>query len=79
MEEHRDYLHRSGAITHLLEEKNASLFMEVLKERLLEEVYGHIQVNGRFREIVEEITTRRKDPYSAAEEVLAERFGIGKP
>jgi len=79
MEAHREYLHSSGAITHLLEEKNASLFMEVLKERLLEEVYGHIQVNGRFREIVEEITTRRKDPYSAAEEVLAERFGIGKP
>ena len=79
MEAHREYLHSSGAITHLLEEKNASLFMEVLKERLFEEVYGHIQVNGRFREIVEEITTRRKDPYSAAEEVLAERFGIGKP
>jgi LAO/AO transport system kinase len=79
LEEHRDYLHRSGAITHLLEEKNASLFMEVLKERLFEEVYGHIQVNGRFRKIVEDIMARRKDPYSAAEEVLAERFGIGKP
>lgn len=79
LEEHRAYLHNSGAINHLLEEKNASLFMDILKERLLAEVYDHIHVNGRFREIVEGLMARRTDPYSAVEKVLAERFGIGKP
>jgi LAO/AO transport system kinase len=51
--------------------------MDILKERLVTEVYGHMQVNGRFREIVEGITTRRTDPYTAVEEILAEKFGIG--
>lgn len=75
MEEHRNYLHTSGAIHHLLEEKNAALFMEILKDRLFSEAFEHIRVNGRFREIIEGMMTRRTDPYSAAEEVLAERYG----
>jgi len=77
MDEHRRYLHASGAIRHLLEEKNAALFMEILKERLIAEAFEHIHVNGRFREIVDGMISRRKDPYTAADEVLAERFGIG--
>ncbi|HLO26569.1 MAG TPA: methylmalonyl Co-A mutase-associated GTPase MeaB, partial [Geobacteraceae bacterium] len=76
MEEHRDYLHSSGAIRHLMEEKNSALFVEILKERLFAEAFEHIRVNGRFREIIEGLMTRHTDPYTAAEEVLAERFGI---
>jgi len=72
--EHRDYLHRSGAIRHFLEEKNARLFLELLKERLFAEVFGHIHVDGRFRAIVDGLVSRQKDPYSAVEEILAERF-----
>ena len=79
MEEHRDYLHTSGAIRHIMEEKNSALFMEILKERLFSEAFEHIRVNGRFREIIEGMMTRRTDPYTAAEEVMAERFGIRKP
>jgi LAO/AO transport system kinase len=76
LEAHHAYLTESGAINHFLEEKNATLFMDILRERLMTEVYGHIQMNGRFRSIVEGMMTRRKDPYSAVEEVLAEKFGI---
>jgi len=79
MNEHRRYLHTSGAIRHLLEEKNAALFIEILKERLITEVFAHIHVNGRFREIIEGMMSRNKDPYTAADEVLAERFGMRKP
>ncbi|MCM2359099.1 MAG: methylmalonyl Co-A mutase-associated GTPase MeaB [Geobacteraceae bacterium] len=78
LEAHRQYLHSSGAINHFLEEKNASLFLDILKERLFAEVYGHIHVNGRFRAVMEGMMTRRTDPYTAVEEILAERFGIGK-
>lgn len=78
LEAHREYLHSSGTLDHLLEEKSASLFMDILKERLFAEVYGHIHVNGRFREIMDGMMARRKDPYTAVEEVLAERFGIGR-
>lgn len=75
IEEHGAYLHRSGMIRHLIEEKNARIFLELLKERLFAEVFGHIDVNGRFREIMEEMVNRKNDPYSAVEEILAERFG----
>ncbi len=78
MEEHRSYLHSSGAIRHLMEEKNSALFMEILKERLFSEAFEHIRVNGRFREIIDGLMARRTDPYTAAEEVLAEKFGIGR-
>lgn len=77
IESHRSYLFSSGAIAHLLEEKNANLFMEILKDRLFAEVFGHIKMNGRFREIVDGMMTRQKDPYSAVDEILAERFGKG--
>lgn len=77
MESHRSHLFSSGAITHLLEEKNANLFMEILKDRLFTEVFGHIKINGRFREIVEGMMTRQKDPYSAVDEIIAERLGKG--
>jgi GTPase len=79
LDEHRRYLHTSGAIRHLLEEKNAALFMEILKERLITEAFEHIHVNGRFREIIDGMMSRTKDPYTAADEVLADRFGIRSP
>ncbi|HEY6873527.1 MAG TPA: methylmalonyl Co-A mutase-associated GTPase MeaB [Geobacteraceae bacterium] len=79
MEAHREYLHSSGAINRFLEEKNATLFLDILKERLFEEVYAHIHVNGRFRAVMAGMMARRKDPYTAVEEILAERIGIGGP
>jgi len=78
MESHRSYLHESGAIRHLLEEKNATLFIEILKERLFAEAFEHIRVNGRFREIVDAMISRHTDPYSAVEEILAERKPPGR-
>jgi len=74
VEAHRRHLIESGALEKIREERSVRQFMDLLKERLFAEVYGHIQVNGRFREIVEEMTARRTDPYSAVELILTERF-----
>lgn len=74
MQAHRDYLYSSGAIKHLLEEKTARLFMEMLKERLFAEVFGHLHLNGRFRSIMDDLLARKSDPYTAVEEVMTERF-----
>ena len=78
VDRHRDYLWSSGMLHHFLEEKTSALFMEILKERLISEAFDHIRVNGRFREIIEGMVSRRINPYTAAEDVLAERFGIRK-
>jgi LAO/AO transport system kinase len=75
-EAHRDYLFTSGAINRFLEEKNSKIFLDLLKERLFRHVYGHIHVNGRFREIVAGINNHTIDPYSAVEEVLLAQMGI---
>lgn len=72
MEAHRDFLYTSGSITHLLEEKNATMFMDLLKDRLFTEFFAHIKVNGRFRTIVDQMMSREKDPYTAVEEILLE-------
>jgi LAO/AO transport system kinase len=75
-EAHRAYLFASGAIDRFLEEKNSKVFLDLLKERLFREVYGHIHVNGRFREIVAGINSRQIDPYSAVEEILVRQLGL---
>jgi LAO/AO transport system kinase len=77
IEAHRDHLYQSGEIREFLQEKNARVFMELLKERLFTEVYQHLHVNGRLRTILEGIADRREDPYSAVENILAERFKGG--
>ncbi len=74
MESHREFLYASGRIKHFLEEKQARIFVELLRERLFQEVFRPITVNGRFREIVDGLVTRSVDPYSAVEALLAERF-----
>lgn len=75
MEAHRGFLFSSGAINHLLEERNASMFMDLLKDRLFSEFFSHIKVNGRFRQIIDDMMSRKKDPYTAVEEVLTEETG----
>jgi LAO/AO transport system kinase len=73
-EAHRDYLFSSGTIHRFLEEKNAKLFMELLKERLFRDVYSHIHVDGSFRQIVADLSGRKRDPYTAVEQVVAEHL-----
>jgi LAO/AO transport system kinase len=77
IEAHRNHLYQSGEIREFLQEKNARMFMDLLKERLFTEVYQHLHVNGTLRAILEGIAERREDPYSAVEKILAERFKGG--
>jgi LAO/AO transport system kinase len=74
IEAHRQYLYDSGSLAHLQEERSMRHFTDLLKERLFAEVYGHLHVNGRIREIVAALASRQTDPYSAVERVIAERF-----
>lgn len=78
VEAHRQFLFNSGKIKHFLEDKYARVFVELLRERLFQEVFRPITVNGRFRQIVDDLVTRSVDPYSAVEELLAERFAGGR-
>jgi LAO/AO transport system kinase len=69
-EEHRKYLFTSGVINRFIEEKNSSVFSDMLKERLFREVYGRLVACGDMNRIVTGMATRSVDPYSAVEEVI---------
>jgi LAO/AO transport system kinase len=72
---HRSWLAESGTLERIRQERSVRHFEELLRERLFAEVFGHIRVNGRYREIVEAMSSRRTDPYSAVDTVISERFG----
>jgi LAO/AO transport system kinase len=72
---HRSWLADSGTLERIRQERSVRHFEELLRERLFAEVFGHIRVNGRYREIVEAMASRRTDPYSAVDAVISERLG----
>jgi LAO/AO transport system kinase len=72
-EAHRDFLKSSGHLQRLTEERNAKLFADTLREELFATVFGAIQENGRYREILDGMRDRSLDPYTAVEEVMAAR------
>lgn len=69
-EEHRKYLFTSGTINRFLEEKNAAVFSEMLKERLFSLIHERLVTGGELKRIVAGMATRSVDPYSAVEEVI---------
>ena len=71
-EAHREYLRTSGTLQRLIEERNAKLFADTLREELFDRVFGAIKENGRYAEIVDGLRDRTLDPYSAVEDVLAD-------
>lgn len=72
-EAHRTYLKESGALQRLIEERNAKIFADTLREELFETVFSSIKENGKYQQIVDGMRTRSIDPYSAVEEVMAAR------
>ncbi len=77
-EAHRAHLFGTSAIERFLSEKYARTFMEMLKDRLFEEVFIPMQSDGRFKSIVEDLVARRSDPYTLVESLIAERSAAPK-
>jgi len=70
---HHTYLKSSGALQRLIEERNAKLFADTLREELFETVLTAIKGSGRYEEILAGLRDRSTDPYSAVQEVMAAR------
>lgn len=75
-EAHRSHIETSGVIGKFLSEKSARIFMEILKDRLFAETILPLKADGRFDRFVDDLVTRRTDPYTLVEQVLAERHNI---
>ena len=72
-EAHREYLRSSGHLQRLIEERNAKLFADTLREELFDTVFGAIKANGSYQAILDGLRNRSLDPYTAVEEVLVAR------
>jgi LAO/AO transport system kinase len=71
-EKHRHYLKSTGHLDRLIEERNAKIFTDTLRDELFDSVMGAIKKDGRYQAILEGMRDRSTDPYSAVEQVLAE-------
>ena len=68
---HHTWLKESGALQRLIEERNAKIFTDTLRQELFDTVFGAISDSGRYRQILDGMRDRSIDPYTAVEEVLA--------
>lgn len=75
-EAHREYLKVSGSLQRLLEERQAKLFTDTLREELFDRVFGAIEENGEYGRILAGLGNRSMDPYSAVEGVLSQHFSL---
>ena len=68
---HHTWLKESGALQRLIEERNAKIFTDTLRQELFDTVFGAISDSGMYRQILNGMRDRSLDPYTAVEEVLA--------
>jgi LAO/AO transport system kinase len=71
---HRSHLFGSNAISRFMAERCSRIFMEILKDRLFSETIKPLKADGRFDRFVDDLVSRKVDPYTLVETVLAERF-----
>lgn len=74
IEAHDTYLHASHKRDRFEENKSAIRFEELLKERFFRQVHQRINQGDDLRRTISAIARRELDPYTAVEEILAERL-----
>src|SRR5437588_2095887 len=74
MEKHREYLAESGMLTHRAQRQVQSEVQALVLHAVVNALKAHVS-EEEWREVVEDITSRERDPYSVARE-LEERIGL---
>jgi len=72
---HRTHLVSSGSINDFLRERNERHFMDILRDSLYKRALDHMAEDATLDRIVSGMGNRSIDPYSAAEQVLADMMG----
>jgi LAO/AO transport system kinase len=78
IEKHRRHLVRSSGDMNLKRRKDRARveLAEMIKSRLLQEVFANIAEEGDFEKAVESILQGETDPYTASEELLVKKLGL---
>ena len=72
--EHRKYL-ESGISASRHKAHTEAELLEVLKQKIAQRLLNDLQRKGELDAILKRILAREIDPYSAADEIIAEKFG----
>jgi LAO/AO transport system kinase len=71
---HRGFLQESGRMTGARWEKMRHETLSLLKEEVSRVILERILGNGRFDALIDEIISRRKDPYTSIQEIIQSLF-----
>jgi LAO/AO transport system kinase len=78
IEKHRRHLVRSSGDMNLKRRKDRARveLAEMIKSRLLQEVFASITEEGEFEKAVESILQGETDPYTASDELILKKLGL---
>lgn len=70
IQEHRRYLDQSGEFIRRRRERTGRETLRMIHGELFRVVRHHLELSGQMERLIEEITDRKRDPYSVMREVL---------
>ena len=71
---HRRFLQESGRMNSARREKTRHETLALLKEEVSRIILERILGNGRFDALIDEITSRKRDPYTSVQEIIQSLF-----
>lgn len=71
---HKQVLEQSHALEKKLRERAKATFLEVLETEVMSRFVQKIEIKGQWDCILDDLTKRRRDPYSLAEKLMAEEL-----
>lgn len=72
---HKQSLEQGKAFEEKLRERTKATFLAILQGEVMAHFLEKIEKNGRWEAILEDLISRRADPYSIAEKLIAEELG----
>jgi len=71
---HKQALEQNNAMGKKLRERTKTTFLEILESEVMAHFMEKMEKKGELEKIIDDITTRRADPYSVAEKIMAEEL-----
>jgi LAO/AO transport system kinase len=74
IDQHRQALKRSDAMNEKMRERAKAAFLGILQSEVMGHFLKKIERDGGWKEILDDLASRRTDPYSLVEQMMASEF-----
>lgn len=72
--EHRKSLEKSGKLAQVRRERLKTQVTEVVEHELKKHIWSSVEMSGEMDELITRVTNREIDPYSAANQIIAQKI-----